>query len=354
MKLFSIPDRKYWLSTAVISAVVAILIHFPEIISLSDSTEAHELFPGMDIPDVINEVFFTFISLVVLFWINDSIFHFNEPEIRISKIKACCSFVLTWIMSSLIGKLFVIMHHTFDIPAIDAMVHNYMHPLRDLIMSSIVTGGSYIIHLVSKQHNMQMENQSLRTESIRNQYEALKSQLNPHMLFNSLNTLQSLIREDSQKAMHYTQELSRVLRYTLRSNGSGLSTLKEELDFADAYIFLMKMRYEENLSFTVEADSNLNECMLPTMSLQILIENAIKHNEISSSRPLSIKIATSKDGFLAVSNPIQPKITSGSGTGIGLENLSKRYQMLTHNDIEITDGNGTFRVCITLLNPGEK
>ena len=149
-----------------------------------------------------------------------------------------------------------------------------------------------IIHLILKQQQMIVENQQLRTESIRNQYEALKNQLNPHMLFNSLNTLQSLIRETPARAVDYTQELSRVLRYTLQSNESRFVTLAEELAFAEAYIFLMKMRYEENLTFDVAVDKQLRDRLLPPMSLQVLIENAIKHNEISNRRPLAVSIRT--------------------------------------------------------------
>lgn len=98
------------------------------------------------------------------------------------------------------------------------MVHHYLHPLRDLIIASIVTGTNYIYHLVVKQQRIIVENEELRTESVRHQYESLKNQLNPHMLFNSLNTLLSLIRESPTKAIDYTQELSRVLRYTLQDD----------------------------------------------------------------------------------------------------------------------------------------
>lgn len=297
---------RYLLSTLIVSAVVAVLIHFPEVLSLSDSFEREELFAGMEPRDVFNEIFFTFISLLLLFWINMRIFRFNTPMIRMTRGKMALSFFLTWGASSLFGQLFVWLHHQFDIPAIDAMVHHYLHPLRDLIIACIVTGSNYIFHLIVKQQRIVVENEALRTESLRHQYESLKSQLNPHMLFNSLNTLQSLIRESPPKALDYTQELSQVLRYTLRDNDRQSVTLAEEMQFARAYIYLMKMRYEENLVFRIAIDERMNGLLLPPMSVQLLIENAIKHNEISNRNPLTITIRTEQEALL-VCNPIQPK-----------------------------------------------
>ena len=122
---------RYPITTLIVSAVVAVLIHFPEVLSLSDSFERQELFAGMEPQDVINEILFTFISLLLLFWINMRIFRFNTPMVRVTKTKMALSFFLTWAASSLFGQLFVLLHHQFDIPAIDAMVHHYLHPLRD-------------------------------------------------------------------------------------------------------------------------------------------------------------------------------------------------------------------------------
>lgn len=341
---------RYLLSTLIVSAVVAVLIHFPEVLSLSDSFEREELFAGMEPRDVFNEIFFTFISLLLLFWINMRIFRFNTPMIRMTRGKMALSFFLTWGASSLFGQLFVWLHHQFDIPAIDAMVHHYLHPLRDLIIACIVTGSNYIFHLIVKQQRIVVENEALRTESLRHQYESLKSQLNPHMLFNSLNTLQSLIRESPPKALDYTQELSQVLRYTLRDNDRQSVTLAEEMQFAQAYIYLMKMRYEENLVFHIAIDERMNGLLLPPMSVQLLIENAIKHNEISNRNPLTITIRTEQEALL-VCNPIQPKRVAPAGPGIGLDNLAKRYRLLWQDEIGITADKGTFCVRLPLHQP---
>lgn len=338
-------NDKYLLATLIISLVVAVLIHFPESVSLFDRFESHTLFPGMKFADVVNEVFFTFISLLLLFAVNTRLFHFNRTSIKISWTKIIQSFILTWILSNLLGQGFVYLHQTLHIPAIDATVHHYLHPLRDFIMSSLVTSSCYIIYLIRRQQQVLIENQQLQAENILNQYEVLKNQLNPHMLFNSLNTLRSLVRENQDKAQEYIQELSRVLRYTLQGNESQSVRLQEEMNFVSAYIFLLKMRYEDNLIFDIQIDKELEEYYLPPMSVQVLIENAVKHNEISNRHPLNIRIATDDSCGLFVSNPLQPKLTTTAGTGIGLANLSKRYQLLFRQDILITeDKNFTVRI----------
>ncbi|MEG2573914.1 MAG: histidine kinase, partial [Bacteroides sp.] len=217
--------------------------------------------------------------------------------------------------------------------------------------SILVTGTCYIIHLIRQRQLVLIENEQLRAENIQNQYQALKNQLNPHMLFNSLNTLLSLVRESPEKAQDYVQELSRVLRYTLQENEFQSVSLREEMNFVEAYIFLMKMRYEENLEFKIHIHENLYEYRLPPLSIQMLVENAIKHNEISNRKPLTISIETNDEkAILSVSNLIQPKRTTSPGTGIGLINLSKRFRLLFKCDIFIAKENGRFCVQLPLID----
>ncbi|MEG1935428.1 MAG: histidine kinase, partial [Rikenellaceae bacterium] len=161
-----IKNKPYYLVTSIISLTVAVLIHFPELVSLFDKFESQTLFPGMTFTDVANEVFFTFISLLLLFFINTRFFHFDRTLIRISWQKMIVSFVLTWVLSNLLGQGFVFLHSTLNIPAINAMVHHYLHPLRDFIMSSLVTTSCYIIYLIRRQQQVVIENQQLQAENI--------------------------------------------------------------------------------------------------------------------------------------------------------------------------------------------
>lgn len=339
---------KYVLAVVVISVVVAFLTHFPELISLFDHSGQNSLFSGMSMADVANEILFTFVSLLILFAMNTVLFGFNRPTARITWGKMILSFVLTGFASNLLGQGFVFLHHQFDIPAIDAMVHHYLHPLRDFIITCIVMGSCYMIHLIRKSQQVSVENEQLRSENLVNQFEALKNQLNPHMLFNSLNTLRSLIRETPDKAQDYLQELSRVLRYTLQGNECMSVTLREEMEFVSAYNFLLKMRYEDNLEFDIRIEEEAETLQLPPMSVQLLIENAVKHNEISNRHPLVIRVCTTGKQ-LTVSNPIQRKKTASGGLQIGLANLAKRYSLLFKEEIEVREDNNTFIVTIPLI-----
>ena len=334
-----------------ISAAVSFLIHIPELIDLKPNIENHHVFPGIQTMEVVNEILFSFLSLLFLFWLNAAVFKFNRTTSKIGRLKLALSFLLCWITSTILNNIFYHLHQAFDILAVQATAHHYLHPIRDFIISCVVTGSCYIIYLNRRQQHIIIENQQLKLENILGQYETLKSQLNPHMLFNSLNTLRSLIHEEPVKAQNYTQELSKVLRYMLQENDSQKTTLSEELEFIEGYIFLLVMRYEDNLLFEIETDKKYNHYLLPPMSLQVLIENAVKHNEISQRNPLKVFIKTDDSGILHVRNPIQHKITASTGTGIGLDNLVKRYRLLFNEKVAIKKENNNFCVSIPLINP---
>lgn len=339
---------KYFSVILLISAVVSALIHFPELLMLSDGTRGDLLFPGMKWSDVMNEILFTCVSLLVLFYINYRFIFYGSIGLRSDWSRVLCSFMITWVVNSVFAKLFVFMHHQMDIPAINALIHHYLHPLRDFILTVIVTGTSYMEILIRRKQSMEVENQQLRAESLLNQFEALKHQLNPHMLFNSLNTLGSLIREAPDKAQDYLRELSRVLRYMLQGNESQSVTLAEEMKFVQAYIFLLQMRYEKNLIFDIRIDEEALSRQLPPMAVQMLLENAVKHNEISSRKPLLIRVV-GDEHRIRVENPLQPKLTESTGTRIGLANLTKRYRLLYKEEIQIQEEDHHFVVTLPLI-----
>ncbi len=332
---------------AIISILVAILMYFPEIVSLADS-DPNDLFPGMEVEDVVNEVFFTFISLLLLFGLNIVVFGYGKITQPITWRRVVLSFAITWLLSSLLGQLFFHIHRLMDIPAVDAIVHYNLHPFRDFVLTCVVTGCCYVLYVNRRNRQVLLENQELKAENLLNQYEALKNQLNPHMLFNSLNTLRSLIRETPDKAQDYVQQLSKVLRYTLQEHENRSVSLEEEMEFVYAFIFMLKMRYEDNLIFDISIAKGLEGKQLPPMSVQMLIENSVKHNEISNRKPLHVSMIAAGD-YLTVSNPVQPKRTPYIGTGIGLANLSKRYLLLFKQDITVNKENSIFSVTIPLI-----
>jgi PAS domain S-box-containing protein len=168
----------------------------------------------------------------------------------------------------------------------------------------------------------------VQKENLQSQFEVLKQQVNPHFLFNSLNVLSSLISKDVAKAQLFIDEFSQIYRYVLETIEKPVVTLSKELSFVRSYIFLQQNRYGENLILAVNLPSDLLKLYMPPLSLQIVLENAIKHNIVNESNPLHINIFN-EEGRLIISNNIQPKISMGKSTGLGQKNMVKRYSLIS-------------------------
>ena len=207
-----------------------------------------------------------------------------------------------------------------------------------------------IYDLLYQRQRIEIKNEQLKTENLSTRYSALVSQISPHFLFNSLNSLSMLVREKhNEKALTYIDRLSHVFRYIIQNGQNTLSTVADELQFLDSYRYLLEVRYAEKLFFEIDIDPSYMERQMPSLALQPLIENAVKHNTITRSKPLTISIYT-KDGEIVVSNPVIPKIESEVSTGIGLKNLSSRWLMITEKDIEVIRTETTFEVHLPLSN----
>ena len=182
----------------------------------------------------------------------------------------------------------------------------------------------------------------------------LVSQINPHFFFNSLNSLAMLVREgDEQKALTYIDQLSFSFRYIIRNGQNMLTTLAEELRFAEAYGYLFKIRYADKLFFDVDVAPKYLDYRLPVLTLQELLSNAVKHNAITKRRPLRVSIRV-ENGQLVVSNPLLPKLDAEPCTGVGLHNLDSRWQLITGHGIRIDRSEEIFSVCMSLLKPRTK
>ena len=219
--------------------------------------------------------------------------------------------------------------------------------LGDLPLYAIAVLSAYLLRSVYFEKKAAVENETLRAENLNSRYETLKTQMDPHFLFNSLNTLKALIEVDVEKAGDFVHQLSTVFRYTLKNEE--VVTLAQELECVRPYCQMMKIRYGDNLLFDhhIEHEKYDNYYVLP-LSIQGLIENAIKHNVVSSKQPLTIDIHTDDDNHLIVSNKIQPKIGKEEGTGIGLANLSERYRIKWNENVEIFNDGKIFSVTLPL------
>jgi len=192
--------------------------------------------------------------------------------------------------------------------------------------------------------------ETLARENVQSQLDTLKNQLDPHFLFNSLNTLASLIDDENKSAQEYLDRLSDVYRYVLISKDKNTVTVEEEMQFLDAYIYLNKVRFRENLQIEKQVSKQAYHQQVAPLSLQMLIENAIKHNIISKDKPLKIKISEDSEGYLQIENNIQEKKTFEKSTKVGLQNIINRYQLLTDKQVEIVKNTDFFKVRIPLLH----
>ncbi len=212
---------------------------------------------------------------------------------------------------------------------------------------------AYIYTLIYKQQSIVVENERLKSENMTTRYNMLVNQVNPHFFFNSLNSLATLVREnDREKALVYIDRMSYTFRYILQNGKNMTVALREELSFAEAYGYMFRIRYEDKIFFDIDVDGRLADSVLPSLSLQPLIDNAVKHNAITARNPMHISI-TAENGYLVVSNPKYPLLKAAEGTGTGLKNLSSRYMLIIGRDIEVLDTADRFVVRLPLQTAKE-
>ncbi|WP_266364413.1 sensor histidine kinase [Tellurirhabdus rosea] len=202
------------------------------------------------------------------------------------------------------------------------------------------------------------ETEKYRRASLQSQLESLKQQINPHFLFNSLNSLSSLIDDDPERADEFIEELSSVYRYLLKTNEGELTTLAAELRFIQSYFHLQHTRYGSGLSLHVQVTEEFMAMLLPPLTLQLLVENAIKHNVVAADQPLEIWIETSLPeaaegepvpGYLRVRNNLQRRASRVLSNGVGLTNIETKYDLLGRHKIRISNEDGQFSVTLPLL-----
>jgi sensor histidine kinase YesM len=193
------------------------------------------------------------------------------------------------------------------------------------------------------------ESEALSRAGLQRQFDSLREQVNPHFLFNNLNSLITLIAKDRDKADEFIEEMSLVYRYLLRNNRGNLTSLREELRFIESYNHLLRTRFGEGFQPEISVSRTALDLQLPPMTLQLLVENAVKHNVVSLQSPLLLQIAVI-DGSLVVTNNIQRKSKSAPSTQVGLQNIRSRYSLLRQPDIRIEDDGSQFTVIVPLIN----
>jgi sensor histidine kinase YesM len=329
IKRFQVSKKVIWGS----SIALAILASIPKLFD-ADST------PG-DI--VINSSITLLFSIFIWYYNIYSLPKFSAQRTHTSLFN--WKLLLSVIMGILVMILIVIGHQElFQISKMDAPI---MFELRGILINLIVYMFLHLLFQNYQTQQMGVELELTKSVNLGAQYELLKQQVNPHFLFNSLNTLKSMVDIQDPQSSDFILKLSDFYRFTLESRKLDLISLREELQILDSYVYLLKARFEDGFVLNNNIDQKQYDSAIPPFTLQLLIENCIKHNVVSLDKPLQIDLYTEND-FLVIENQIQLK-RGVLSTGVGLDNINQRFMHLVHKEIEIDKNETTFKVKIPLI-----
>lgn len=214
------------------------------------------------------------------------------------------------------------------------------------LSATLIVAGIYESkYYLTKWKNSLLETERLKKENARAHLAALQTQVNPHFLFNSLNTLTAIIPENPDLSVRFVQRLSHFYRSIIDFKDQNLISVEKELSCLESYIFLLSIRFDESLKVNLDELKKINEEVLVPLSLQIILENVVKHNVISQHNPMEIKFAL-EDDYIVLRNPLRPKISASESTKTGLSNISKRYKLLSENEVIVYKTKAYFEVKI--------
>ncbi|TDE16848.1 sensor histidine kinase [Dyadobacter psychrotolerans] len=263
-------------------------------------------------------------------------------------LQTLCYMIYSFCASYVLIVLFVLyIRQSYTIATLpwNELISDTQMPMKwALLISAILISRSFLIEW----RKAAIEAEQLKTERYAQQYQSLKDQLNPHFLFNSLNVLSNLVYDNADTAAKFIRQLSKIYRYVLDVQQEELVSLERELEFAENYLALQKIRFEEGLQYSISVEKN-ESGFLPPLSLQLLLENAIKHNVASMANPLRIEIAL-EGNAVVVKNNLQIKSSlPEESAGVGLSNIRKRYELLSNENMKVEDENGSFVVRLPIL-----
>lgn len=230
---------------------------------------------------------------------------------------------------------------------LDVSKRNYILLFRGMVISALFYFVSYYLHILDQKQKNLVEIEQLKQAQLAATLFSLKEQLSPHFLFNTLNTLSSLSHENEVK--NYISELANVYRYVLKYKDINTTSLQQELEFITSYLYIIKIRLEEAIDVRIEVNPKIMLSQIPSLTLQLLVENAIKHNVAAASKKLKISITDMGGKFLIVTNNLQPKLSVPDSTGLGLDNVMNRYRLLFNKDVIIEKSDQFFTVKLPII-----
>jgi two-component system, LytTR family, sensor kinase len=330
------------------AGAITALISLPRIIFIQRLSQDHSLTANLS--DLLLRAAYIFITSVLLF-----LFHLHTRTLTIGFIKIDCNnfwhrVPVTIILFLIINPLLLRFHTLLSRPHLNEQLFRFLFNINMVITVIMTILFAQVFRLLLNNYQMRLSNASLLKTNAETRFEVLKNQVNPHFLFNSLNTINSLIVTDQQAAVTYVNNMSDVYRYVLKSHELNSITLDEELRFINAYAHMLKGRYGNKMHIDCNIQSLYSQYQLPPMALQILVENAVKHNIASNSKPLHIRIYTSDNDMLVVQNNLQKRADPAPSTGVGLQNLNLRCKYLSNHHLIIQQTETCFTVSVPLMN----
>ncbi len=296
---------------------------------------------------------FTALYTMSLYIANSAVFIYLDKLFadRFSQKRLIIGFLGSF-FSSLIVVFFI---HMFEVVIFESQTleyflenenaRNYIVPV---VITFFVTLSLYAFHFYKAYQDNKVKEQKIIAGTASAKYESLKNQIDPHFLFNSLNVLSSLIEENPENAQRFTTSLSKVYRYVLEQKDKDLVSVEEELSFAKTYMNLLKMRFENSLTYEIPTEQLNPEAKVVPLSLQLLLENTVKHNVVSEQKPLHIKIYI-ENGFLVIENNLQKKEVLQDRKGVGLQNIVDRYAIISKKKMIVEQLETNFKVKLPIL-----
>ena len=347
---------------AIYLALIALCIYYPVTIAANIPRE-HWMNLSLAIPAIVHFVFYILLILAIDRTIDgaERVFGPRVLELRIGTIAlSLVVAVIAVVISQLLFKLNLKVWRVFADPMVPGSAQ------RPRLIWNAVGRANYsltfvisisIFYLIlnrkshSRMRSMEIKAEQLMKENAVARFEALKNQVSPHFLFNSLNILSSLVHVDANLSEKFIDQLSKAYRYILEQKDNETVPLKTELDFLNSYAFLLKIRFENKFDVKVSVtDKDAEKYRIAPLTLQLLIENCVKHNRMSEIQPLVILISID-DEYLVATNPVRPRAEGETmaSTGIGLANIRNRYQLLTKKPVQVEQNDGQFTVKIPLI-----
>lgn len=325
------------------------------VLMLLDQTMRYVSGDNIKLDDNFLEIFsYYVIYSVPLTLVNSAFFKYLNEKVQWQKYQRF-RFIIGFVGSVSLTLITIFFIRLFISLVIENETWNYFitnetfrYYLSVLMVTLVISLFFHAVYYYKELQKTKVKEQKVIAGTASAKFDALKNQLDPHFLFNSLNVLTSLIEENPNSAQKFTTSLSKVYRYVLEQKSKELVTVDEELNFARTYMSLLKMRFEDSIVFDIP-DKALNpDSKVVPLSLQLLLENAVKHNMVTSNRPLHMKIYE-ENNHLVVMNNLQPKQIVKKSSGVGLENIKQRYQLLTNRTVYINKTSTHFSVAIPLL-----